>query len=406
LRLKIVFVNRFYFPDHSATSQMLTELASELVVAGRNVHVITSRLLYEQSKADLIPREVVRGVVVHRVWSTRFGRRNLIGRAIDYSSFYWSAFFQLLLVLRRGDLVVAKTDPPLISVVAAFAASLRQARLINWLQDIFPEVAIHLGIDSMRGPLGTIAKRLRNYSLRRAAVNVVLGERMAGFVQQYAPCPVIIHNWGVGAPANPIPARGNELRQQWQIGDRFVVGYSGNLGRAHEYQIIVDAVDTLQGDDQLLFLFIGGGKGLDELRTELIRRGLSQRVMFRPYQPVERLALSLAVADVHLVTLRPSLEGLIVPSKFYGIAAAGRPTLFLGDLDGEIPRILHMFDCGVSVETSDVSGLVSAIQALRTDPRRVARLGRNARLAYEQYFDRRLAIGKWSAVIEKARNPM
>src|SRR3954470_2824798 len=145
---RVLFVNRFFHPDHSATSQMLSDLSFHLAERGWNVEVITSRQRYDDASAKLPPREIVRGVDVRRVWSTRFGRGFLPGRAIDYATFYVSAFFALLRRGGRGATIVALTDPPLISVVAALAAMLRGAALVNWTQDLFPDVAEALG---MRG---------------------------------------------------------------------------------------------------------------------------------------------------------------------------------------------------------------------------------------------------------------
>ena len=400
--LKAVFINRFFHPDHSATSQILSELAFELAAAGWEVHVVTSRQRYDDAGARLPAREIVSGVHVRRVWSTTFGRGSLPGRALDYLSFYCSAFFALLAMLRRGDVVVAKTDPPLISVVADAAARLRGAALVNWLQDLFPEVAERLGVKAMGGGAGAAVRLLRDRSLRHARSNVVIGERMAEMVERVAPGPTVIHNWAVGDLAEPLALERNALRREWRLGERFVVGYSGNLGRAHEFDTILGAIEALRDEDGVLFLFIGAGKQLEDLRRSITERGLAHRVMFQPYQPKERLAQSLSSVNVHLVTLQPAMEGLIVPSKFYGIAAAARPTLFVGDPDGEIPRLLRRFDCGYAVATGHAQELVARIRELRADPVRCEAMGANARAALERHFTRAHAVARWSGVLEKA----
>src|SRR5687768_11454721 len=142
---QIIFVNRFFHPDHSATAQILSDLAFDLARRNHRVVVIASRLIYDDPSRRLPAREVIGGVQVRRVATTGFGRASLLGRGADLASFYLSAGAALLAVARPGDLVVAKTDPPLLSVVAAPPVSLRRARLINWLQDVYPEVAGVLG---------------------------------------------------------------------------------------------------------------------------------------------------------------------------------------------------------------------------------------------------------------------
>lgn len=178
---RLIFLNRFFYPDQSATSRILSDLAFELVDE-YEVHVITSRQLYNDPKAKLSKREIIHGVHVHRVMTSTFGRARLTGRAIDYISFYCSIFGVILTVARKGDIVVAKTDPPLISIVAACATRFCRAFLINWLQDVFPEVAIKLGVPMLRGRLGQKLMAIRDWSLGVAVANVTLGDNMACYI--------------------------------------------------------------------------------------------------------------------------------------------------------------------------------------------------------------------------------
>ncbi len=399
--MKIIFLNRFFYPDHSATSQLLTDLAFHLADKGQDVSVICSRQRYDDPASELPVAERLNNVQVFRVWTSRFGRQNLIGRGLDYLSFYLSAAWQLYRLARAGDIVVAKTDPPMISVVAGWIARLRRAHLVNWLQDLFPEVAIALDIKGFDGVLGRMLVRLRNRSLQQARGNVVLGQLMAqrlaldGVSQERIH---IIHNWADGESIKPLLAVRNSLRKEWGLEDKFVVGYSGNLGRAHEFGTLLNAAESLQQEKKIVFLFIGGGAQLVKVQEEVHRRAL-QNCMFQPYQPRERLHESLGVPDLHLVVLRPELEGLIVPSKFYGIAAAGRPTLYVGDSQGEVAQIIAQGDAGVTVAVGDGDGLAEQIVLLNQDAERCARLGRNARLLFDEGFSRQRALHAWSELL-------
>jgi glycosyltransferase involved in cell wall biosynthesis len=404
--MKIVFINRYFHPDHSATSQILSDLAFELARRGFSITVVASRQLYDKPDVVLAAQDSVEGVTVHRVKTTRFGRNNLAGRAVDYVTFYISAFFLLARLVRKGDILVAKTDPPMLSIIAAPVAFLRRAHLVNWLQDIFPEVAEQLGVGGgrlSRAAYG-LMRSARNATLKHASANVVLGEVMAERVRGLgvsARKVRIIQNWSDTALVYPVDAVENPLRHTWDLDGKFVVGYSGNLGRAHEYQTFLDAIAKTEAQSaNVRWLFIGGGALFEDFKAQVAQHRLAS-VVFKPYQPRDQLALSLSAADVHLVSLRPELEGLIVPSKFYGIAAAGRPTIFIGDHDGEIARILRDHSCGDTVPMGNGAALAAQILRQAEHPERSIEMGRNARLLTESKLDRRYAAGQWAGLLDE-----
>jgi colanic acid biosynthesis glycosyl transferase WcaI len=397
--MKVVFVNRFFHPDLAPTGQHAADVAFDLAAAGYQVHAVSSRLAYDGSGPGYVPEETVRGVQVHRVWTTGFGRGSLAGRALDYLSFYSSAFFALAKILERDDIVVAKTDPPLISVVAALAAWLRGARLVNWLQDVFPEAAARSGMRLLAGPIGAIARVKRNWSLRRAVVNVVLGERMAAEVARLVPGARlrIVSNWSDGAAIRPVAPGASAMRREWGFEGKFVVGYAGNLGRVHDCETLLAAARLLAQEPGLVFSFTGGGFHFSRLREA----GLAN-VSVRGYVPEAQLGESLAACDVHLVTLMPALEGLVVPSKFYSAAAAGRAVIFVGDPAGEIARAIAEQGCGMNVAAGDAAGLAAAIWDLRTSPDKLRAMGERARAAFEREWDRPIALARWREVIAVA----
>lgn len=403
-RMRLIFVNRFFHPDHSATSQMLSELAFALAARGHEVHVVTSRLRYDEPAASLPPGEPVRGVQVHRVWTSRFGRAAVAGRAIDYFTFYVSAFVRLLALARPGTTLVAKTDPPVISAAAALAAWVKGARLVNWTQDLFPEVAQAAGMRLPPVAVRAVAA-VRDWSLRRAARNVAISERMRErLIGRGLPADrvAVVHNWADGAAITPIGHPLNPLRADWGLQERFVIGYSGNLGRVHEFETVLGAAGRLREVAQVQFLFIGGGHRLGEVRARAAQLNLPN-VRFLPYQPQAQLARSLGACDAHLVTLMPAFEGLVVPSKFYGILAAGRPMLFVGALEGDLQRLVREGDCGAVVGIGDAEGLKALIGRLARDPALGQRWGANARRLFDRRFAQSIAFDAWEQALEAAR---
>jgi colanic acid biosynthesis glycosyl transferase WcaI len=400
---RVIFLNRYFFPDHSATSQIVSGLAFHLAASGKHVHAVTSRQLYDDPQARLPARETVNGVHVHRVSTTQHGRSALLGRGIDYLSFYASMWRCVLAVAEQGDILVAKTDPPLLSVLAMRAAKRQRAHLVNWLQDLYPEIAVQLGIPLLGGPLSQALAHLRDKSLKAAAANVAVGQCMAERVlaRNVAPDRVhVIHNWSDDEQISPVLHEDNVLRREWGLEDKFVVGYSGNLGRAHEFKTVLAASERLRTSPQIVFVFIGGGHLRDELAHAVKQRGLERLFRFFPYQDQALLKYSLCVADVHWISLRPELEGLVVPSKFYGVAAAGRPVIAITAKNGEIARLVEQHGCGLVIEPGKADALAEALTLLAADSERTAAMGRKARAMLEAHFTRRQAFERWRQLLE------
>jgi colanic acid biosynthesis glycosyl transferase WcaI len=399
--MKLIFFNRFFAPDQSATSQILSDLACRLATRGAAVHVVASRGLYTDPRAVLPARARIGGVEAHRTGRARFGRGALFGRALDYAALYWRFALAALRLAPRGDCIIVMTDPPLLSVVLAPIARLKGARLVNWLQDLYPEVALGLGAP-IPAPLGAGLAQLRDRSLAAADRNVAIGALMRErlIARGLAPAAVtVIHNWSDDVAITPRAAVDSPLRAEWGLQGKFVIGYSGNLGRAHEYRTVLDAAEHLRDVDNLAFLFIGGGGLVDGLKAAVDARGLTRLFHFRPYQDAARLPCSLAVADIHWISLRPEMEGLIVPSKFYGVAAAGRGALAICDPAGEIASLIARGDCGATIAPGDAAGLATRIRALARDPQTLARWGVNARRLLDAEFGRERALRQWESLL-------
>lgn len=396
---RVVFVNRFYWPDHSATAQILTDLATGLAALGWEVTVVASRLRYEGGDT-LAPVEEHGGVAIRRVATSRFGRSTLAGRAIDYASFYVTATLAVFRILRRGDILVAKTDPPLLQIPLALVSRLRGARQVNWMQDVYPELAEALGIRQFAGLPSRLLVALRSRSIQSSARTVAIGGRMketlvaAGARHSQV---AEIHNWGddavLAAPHGP-----SDLRETWGFsGERLVVGYSGNLGRAHELDTMLEAARALAAQAAPVdFLFIGGGALHERLDAAAL-----PNVSLQPYQPRAELPRSLAVADLHWLSLQPELEGLIVPSKFYGAAASGRPILFIGDDDGEVARLIRRHDCGWTFLPGESEAVAALLGNLAGDRELLLARGRNARSMVRDHYSRANGISAWEALLRE-----
>jgi colanic acid biosynthesis glycosyl transferase WcaI len=399
---KVIFVNRFFYPDQSATSQILTDLAFFLAEDSHEIHVITGRNIVAGKVARLRRTEIVNKVTVHRVGRLAMDSPGLVWRLLDFILFSWSGAIQLIKHTTDHCIVVVETDPPLLSIWAWWLLRTRQVRIINWIQDVYPEVAVRFGVRFTGGRLGDLLVRLRDRSLRNAAANVVLGSRMAAYIESRGVSRAsicLIPNWVDDRAIHPVESGVNPLRARWGLGNKFVVGYSGNLGRVHEFETVLAAAELLRDRQDLCFLFIGGGFLYAGLKEELRRRALDKLAIFMPYQDPSELANSLSVPDVHWVSLRPEFEGLIVPSKFYGIAAAGRGAIAITDGDGEIAHLVGTHKCGAIIAPGDGAALADLLKMMIADPALGAQWGRNARSMLSAHFSRTHALDRWSQLI-------
>jgi glycosyltransferase involved in cell wall biosynthesis len=398
--VKLVFFNRYYWPDRSATSQLLTDLATALAADGHEVRVVAGDREQDPG-APRLPRQARdRGVEIRRLRTTALGHTSLIGRAVDYFFFYAAARWFALWNVRRGDVVIAKTDPPLLGAALLPEVCLKRAVLVNWLQDLYPEVAEQLGVVRF-SPFTSLLRWLRNVSLRHARLNVVLGEHMRERVAAIAGAASVrmIHNGCEDLPHTAAPAPANALRRELGLTGEVMFAYSGNLGRAHRFEALLAAGEHLRGRRDLRFVIIGDGPQKAAVEAEARERQLANW-SFLPLQPRERLADSLCAADVHLVSLEPKLEGLIVPSKIYGVLAAARPCIFIGAADGEVARILRRHDCGMIVDPEDPLALALAIERLAGDAALRRRLGANARRALDEHYTSGRAFAQWRAALK------
>ena len=213
-----------------------------------------------------------------------------------------------------------------------------------------------------------------------------------------------IPNWADDTEIVPVAHGDNPLRREWGLEDKFVLGYSGNLGRAHEFETVLAAGERLCLNPRIVFLFIGSGHRMDELAQIVKARGLESTFRFLPYQDRALLKYSLSVPDLHWISLKPALEGLIVPSKFYGVAAAGRPIIAITAQNGEIARLVREHNCGLIVEPGQADALATALTRLSTDAQSLAAMGARARAMLDARFTRQHALDRWSDMLNRVEH--
>ena len=384
--MRVLLVNQFFWPDSSATSQLLTDLARGLTERGHEVYAISADGGYNLASTGSPP-----AVRIFRVKTSRFSRGR-VGRVVSYLSFYFLAAFRAF-SLPRPDLVVTLTTPPLLSLLGTALKALRGCRHFIWEMDVYPDVAIDLNYFKAGGITDRLTGSLADFSRRRADGIVALGECMKRRLVDRgvdATHIFVANNWADGTAIQPIPRSGEATQ--------LVLLYSGNLGLAHDFETLARAILELKDDDRFRFVFVGSGGRQQELMS-LIESHNLRFVDVRPYVERASLGESLSEGDIGLVTQRDVCCGSVVPSKVYGLLAAGRPILFVGPREATPAHIVQRFDCGWHVDCGDVAALTHLLLHLADHPEEVTHAGRNARNALLQHFDLPIGVARLAGIL-------
>jgi colanic acid biosynthesis glycosyl transferase WcaI len=306
-------------------------------------------------------------------------------RIASYATFIAGAMIRSL----RGqppEVILTLTTPPLIGLVGTLVKRFRGGRHFIWEMDLYPDIAEELRVLRRESVLSKLIGAIADYVRRNADGIIALGDDMKerlirrGLTESKIH---VIHNWADGREIHPLPWRPLPL----------TVHYSGNLGLAHETRTIRDAMLTLRTDPRFRFIFAGGGPQRRDLEAFCRANALSQ-TEFRPYCARGELGQSLSEGHLGLATQKPETVGSVVPSKVYGIMAAGRPILYIGDHRATPARIIERFGCGWHVEAGDAEYLVTLLNRLAGRPEEIHAAGERARRAFLENFDRPFGVAR------------
>jgi putative colanic acid biosynthesis glycosyltransferase WcaI len=396
--MRILFLNRSFWPDLEATGQLLAELCEDLshdhevmVISGPSYHVATAQ-------RGFLQRDSLGRVEIVRAWGTRFSKQRLSARLLNLGSYYLFAAIGAIRA-KRPDVVVVETDPPLLGLLGALLKARWRCRFVYYCQDIYPEIAEATG--GVRSRLLLWFLRWANrIAYRHADRIVVLGHDMERrLIGKDVPREkiAVVPNWVDCGAVRPSAA--GSFRAQF--GGRFVVMYSGNLGLSQRLDAVLEAAAAMKEDDRAAFVITGEGasKAALEKRAQELRL---TNVRFFPYQPKSSLSETLGAADLHLIPLKNGAEGFIVPSKLYGVLAVGKPFVAMMDESSDVAVLAKEHRVGFVIPSGDAQALVEAIRRAMSDPAELAAMGRRARELAEQRFDRGIATRKFADVIKEA----
>lgn len=397
---RVFFVSYSFYPCESSGSQLLTDLVRSMSSGSAcNLTVITSKLRMDGHNAKLDPRKKIEGVSIYRVPGSTFGKKNSFGRLLDTLSFMLSAMLLMAIKVKRGDVVIVKTDPPLFFAAIGFVLRFKSAKQINWIQDVFPEVVAAVGLNV---PFKSFLIALRNSAMRKSCLNIVISEEMRAFFLKegvYKEQLKVVSNWSETDQIKPLKRADNPYIDKYGLSGKFVVGYSGNIGLIHEMNTLLDAAKLMMGCIDVVFLIIGEGKNKDKLLRSAQDMGLNNMV-FLPFQDRDLLKYTLNLPCAHLVTLKNGVSPYAYPSKIYGAMAAGKAILYIGEKDSEPFDFVMNSRIGISVSVGDPKLLVDSIYRLRNDKQLLLECSENSRYLATHSFDRDIQTSKWKKYIE------
>ena len=380
--MRILLLNQFFWPDSAATSQFLTDLARGLAERGHEVFAISAEG-GGYALADLSDPPAVR---IHRIRTTRFVHGSL-GRVLSYGSFFAGCLFKGL-TIARPDLVITLTTPPLLSLIGNALKLFRRTRHFIWEMDVYPDVAVDLNYFKAGGMLdratGFLADRSRQYADGILALGPCMKDRL---MRRGIPAEKIhiAENWADGMLIQPVDRTSKN--------GPLTLLYSGNLGLAHDVDTLFAAIRELDGENRFRFVFAGGGPLRKQFEADCAQSRI-RSTEFRPYSAKANLGESLGAGDIGLVTQKDACVGSVVPSKLYGLLAAGRPILYIGPDTATAASLIRKHACGWQIDCNDSHGLVALLRLLADNRAQVEEAGRRAREAFLQFYDLPLGVDR------------
>lgn len=406
---KVSIITQFYPPDYAATGQLIEELAQNLIQQEIQIQILTGQPAYGQEKQPIAPpRENKKPLAVRRSLTSRFWPQPLFGRAINGLLFCFRSGLRLFKPSYRGDVLLLTTEPPYLLVVGYFAKLIFRMPYVCLLYDLYPDVAVSLKVLSEEHWITKFWNWINQKVWEEAQGIIVLSSSMKGRI--VAKCPeiadkiTVIHSWSDPNYITPKPKPENPFAIKHNLVKPFTVLYSGNMGRCHDMETIMGTAWELK-DEPIQFVFIGGGAKSDECYQTLIQKWQLSNCLFLPFQPKTDLPNSLTACDLSLVTISEGMEGLVVPSKLYGILAAGRAVAAVCEKHSYLCQLLEEANCGQTFVNGDSKGLANYIRYLSANPQKVEELGQAGRRYLETHFTPEVIAQEYAKVLLGNKKP-
>ena len=404
-----MILSQLFYPELVSTGQTLTELAEELINQGAQVNVICGQSTHVD-RVSITPKFICyKGINIRRVYSTRLNKFNIFFKMINQITYSLSLIFHLIRD-KNPKIILVFTNPSFAAFIVAFFRKFGGSPYIFTIYDVHPDAAYKMGMLKRNGIIVKVWDFLNQIAFKYASAVVVLGRCMAEKMRSprkigktHKKLIHIINIWSDDKIIRKIESNNNKYIAKWDLGNKFVVGYSGNLGAFHDLETIMETAKQLHDKEDIIFVFIGEGYKKTWCMEYANKFGLIN-CQFHGYVDRNDLALSHSLMDVGLVSLSLGQEGLSVPSKMYGILAAETPVIAVMSEKTETAKVLFENSCGKVVNPGASKELKNEIMYFYDNPNEKIKMGKNGRKAVNDKYNVRVSASKYIDLINSISN--
>lgn len=397
--MKLTILSQYFYPELISTGQLLTELAEELILKNVEINVLCGQpTYYDNKKVDKYINH--NGIKIKRINNIQLSKNSKLGKILNSLTFFLGILIDLIFSKDKSPILIV-TNPPFLPFVGYLVNKIKKRKYYVLIHDIYPDIAAKLGYLQLNSLIVKVWHFVNKLVFDNAEKIIVLGRDMHNIIKNKhvnENSIVIIENWSNGEIIRPLPKKDNDFINDNHLSGKFIVMYSGNMGLFHDMESIIEAAEILKEKKDILFVFIGGGGKLRMIQEYAENNNLNN-VRFFQYQPKENLKFTLTAADLALVTLENGIEGLAVPSKLYGVMAAGVPIVANVPFNSEVAYVINESKSGKVVPVKNPKLIADSILEFYENKDLLNRARSNAREEFENKYSIDRIADKYYRVI-------
>lgn len=409
MKKKLLIYAHYFYPDVASTGQILAELAEGMIDAF-DITVICvvpsySGVIEEKYKSKRIYIEDYKGIKLVRVRVPEFKKSNKVSRIKNLLAYFFNSLIATAKI-EKQDYIYTISQPPILGgVLGVLGKWIKGGKLIYNIQDFNPEQTIAVGYAKNKLLLNTVMA-VDKFSCKNSDKVIVVGRDMQEtlknrFNNKKVPSNVFINNWINEKEIYPLEQNHPKIvafKEKYNLKDKFIIMYSGNIGLYYDLENIIKVIGEFKDREDVVFAFIGDGTVKSKIE-EYVTDNKLNNVTFIPYQDKADLIYSLNAADIHWVVNAKGIKGVSVPSKLYGVMAAGKPVLGVLDEGSEARLIVEECKCGVCIEPGNYKEISRNIEYILNNKELIKSLGQNGRKYLEVNLTKDVSINKYKDTI-------